>query len=241
MSKTVVISQPMFIPWIGLFEQIRMADVYIHYDDVQFPQGRSFMSRVQIKTTNGTSWLTAPIDRKKSGRLINEVVFSKREDWRTKHLKVIRQAYSKAPHFDAMFDLVETVYSFPSDQLSEFNIHAIEQILDWIGYAPRLLRSSSSGVGGSSTQRLVDLCNLVDADTYVTGLGALNYLEHEKFEENGISVRYMDYKKKSYVQQYGEFTPYVSIIDAIANCGDQVRDLICSQSIYWRDYVNKRK
>ena len=33
MSRVVVISQPMFLPWIGLFEQVKVADHFVHYDD----------------------------------------------------------------------------------------------------------------------------------------------------------------------------------------------------------------
>ena len=53
MARTLVVSQPMFLPWVGLFEQVRLADVFIHYDDVQLPQGGNFMSRVQLKTASG--------------------------------------------------------------------------------------------------------------------------------------------------------------------------------------------
>ena len=63
----------MFLPWIGLFEQIRLADVFVHYDDVQMPRGRSFVQRVQIKTPRGQQWLSAQIDKKASGRRINEM------------------------------------------------------------------------------------------------------------------------------------------------------------------------
>ena len=55
--KTVVISQPMYFPWIGIFEQIRLADVFVFYDDVQFTRG--FINRVQYKTPQGTGWITA--------------------------------------------------------------------------------------------------------------------------------------------------------------------------------------
>jgi hypothetical protein len=226
----------MFLPWVGLFEQVRLSDVFIHYDDVQLPQGRSFMSRVQLKSSNGVSWLTAPVDHAHSGKLLNEVVLFNQEDWRSKHLKTIRHAYAKAEHFELMFEIAEKIYSHPSDHLSEFNINAIELIARWLGLSPAFMRSSEMGVGGASTQRLVDLCKLVNCDTYVTGHGALKYLEHEKFEEVGISVRYMDYKKTAYQQRHGEFTPYVSILDAIANCGEQARELLCSDTIYWRNF-----
>src|SRR6266436_4740939 len=126
MSRTAVVSQPMFLPWVGLFEQIRLADVFIHYDDVQLPQGRSFMSRVQLKSASGVSWLTVPIDHTKSGKLLNEVVLLMSEDWRDKHLRTIRHAYARRPYFSLMFGLVEKIYSQPTNHLSEFNITAIE-------------------------------------------------------------------------------------------------------------------
>lgn len=236
MARTLVVSQPMFLPWVGLFEQVRLADVFIHYDDVQLPQGRSFISRVQLKSANGVSWLTLPIDHTKSGKQINEVVLVKPEEWRTKHLRTIQHAYARRPYFKPMFELAEKIYSEPTDHLAEFNIHGIEQLAQWLGLAPKFMRSSEMGVAGASTERLVGLCKAVDCDVYVTGHGALNYLNHQQFEDNGISVRYMDYKKMPYEQGHGEFTPYVSILDAIANCGERTRELLSSEATYWRDF-----
>ena len=236
MSCTLVVSQPMFLPWVGLFEQVRLADVFIHYDDVQLSQGRSFVSRVEIKTPSGILWLTAPIDRRKSGKLLNQVFFSSEVDWRSKHLKTIQHAYARAPYFDHMFGLISDIYSCPNNRLTEFNINAIQTIAEWLGIKPKFARSSTIVVGGASTQRLVDLCRYVDADVYVTGLGALKYLDNERFEERGISVCYMNYELTQYPQMFGGFTPYVSILDAIANCGEQTRELVCSQSVYWRDF-----
>lgn len=239
MSKTIVISQPMFLPWVGLFEQVRLSDIFIHYDDVQLPQGRSFMSRVQIKTSDGIAWLTAPIDRVKSGKLLNQVILSSQEDWRTKHLKTIRHNYAKRPHFATMFALMEEIYGYQTNYLAEFNINAIEKITAWLQITPQFMTSSAMAVNGASTERLVSLCQSVNCNIYVTGHGALNYLNHELFEDVGISVRYMDYQKSPYPQGYGEFTPYVSILDAIANCGLEARNLLCSNAIYWRDFNGK--
>jgi hypothetical protein len=226
----------MFLPWAGLFEQVRLADVFVHYDDVQLPQGRSFMSRVQIKSAQGVSWLTVPLDRARSGKLLKDVMLFGAEDWRGKHLKTIKHAYAKAPFFAQMFALVESIYAHETDRLAEFNINAIERLAHHLGLSPQFMRSSEMGVAGASTQRLVDLCKVAECDAYVTGHGALNYLDYDKFEEAGICVRYMDYKKTAYPQRHGEFTPYVSIIDAIANCGDETRTLLSSEAIYWREF-----
>ena len=85
MHKNIVISQPMFLPWIGIFEQLNLCDIFVHYDDVQFPQGRSFINSVQIKTKDGIKCLTVPIDRKNSAKNINETLISYTEDWRDHH------------------------------------------------------------------------------------------------------------------------------------------------------------
>ena len=231
-----MVSQPMFLPWIGLFEQIRLADVFVHYDDVQFPQGRSFISRVQIKTAAGTHWLTVPVDHAKSGKLIHEVIIFEEQDWRSKHLKSIRHAYAPAPYFSSMFAMAERLYSHGSERLAEFNINSTEQIAKQLGLTPLFMRSSSMAVEGSSTERLVNLCEATNCDVYVTGHGALNYLDHEQFERKGITVRYIDYQKVAYAQLHGDFTPYVSILDAIANCGDGARDLLRSEAVHWRDF-----
>ncbi|MCA9907942.1 MAG: WbqC family protein, partial [Anaerolineae bacterium] len=55
----LVISQSMYFPWAGLLEQIRLADTFVHYDDVQHTRG--FYNRVQIKTGNGVRWITVPL------------------------------------------------------------------------------------------------------------------------------------------------------------------------------------
>ena len=236
MSRTLVISQPFFLPWIGLFEQVRLADEFIHYDDVPMPQGRSFISRVQIKSAQGVSWLTAPVDHNKSGRLINEIFLISDHDWRRKHLRTIELSYAKAPHFKLMFGLIEKIYSYPTDRLAELNINAIESLARWLGLSPRFVRSSAMTVKGASTQRLADLCRAVNCNVYVTGHGGLNYLKYDLFEDQAIAVRYIDYEKLPYSQLHGEFAPYVSILDAIANCGEQVRELLRSDAVDWRSF-----
>lgn len=235
MSRTLVVSQPMFLPWVGMFEQVRLADVFVHYDDVQMPQGRSFISRVQIKAGQDVQWLTAPIDRQKSGRMINEVHYLDDRNWRDKHLKTLHYTYARAPHRQMMLDIAEELYAQPSSRLDLFNMQAIEALADTLGLSPEFARSSGCSIGGSGSQRLIDLCIYYQADTYVTGHGAARYLDHEAFERAGIAVRYMEYELASYPQGGGAFTPYVSILDAIACCGDEAGSLIKSSAIHWKE------
>ncbi len=47
----------------------------------------------------------------------------------------------------------------------------------------------------------------------------------------------MDYRKTPYPQLHGEFTPYVSILDLIANTGGESGDYINSGTIYWKEFL----
>lgn len=41
---TVAIIQPAYLPWLGYFDQMARADVFVHYDDVQYSR-KSWHSR----------------------------------------------------------------------------------------------------------------------------------------------------------------------------------------------------
>ena len=233
MSKSVVILQPQYIPWIGIFEQIRLANVFVHYDDVQYPQGRSFTSRVQVKTPTGQKWITVPI--KGSGiRNINEAIVDDEQKWRHKHKETLRHTYSKAPYINEMMTIAEDILAQPAKNLAQLNSYALEKISNYFELNTEFSKSSELGIGGKSTKRLADICSHYGADKYITGLGARNYIDYDQFEEKNIELHYMQYEKKPYPQINGDFTPYVTILDLIAHCGKDGRDNICSRSKYWK-------
>lgn len=234
----LVISQPMFLPWVGLVDQIRLADVFVHYDDVQMPRGRSFISRVQVKLADGIRWLTAPLDRKNSGTNINEIQLLGDEKWRRKHIATLRHAFANAPHLEDMMELVEEIYGSKEKNLAKFNEMSLERIASYFGISAEFHRSSDLGIGGKSTQRLIEICKYFGASEYITGHGARNYLDHEAFEHEGIRVSYMRYNYNSWPQLHGPFTPYVTTLDLIANCGKKGIQYISSGTVDWKEFVN---
>lgn len=236
--KRVVISQPFFFPWVGMFEQIRLADVYVHYDDVQFSKGH-FANRVQYKTAAGSAWLTVPLKDLHLGQHIKDVQYDDKKEWRARHLAQLAQAYDKAPYREDMLTLVREVYAQPARGVCDVSVASIAAVCRYFGFAEpeRFLFSSEMGVPGSSTQRVLETVEAVGGDVYITGHGARNYLDHELFERRGVRVEYIDYQKVPYPQLHGDFTPYVSVLDLIANCGREGGRSICSPTKYWRDFL----
>ncbi len=233
----VVLSQPFFFPWVGLFEQIRLADHFLHYDDVQFSKG-SFTNRVQIKTADGWKWLTVPLADLHLGQLIKDVTVDERQPWRRDHLGMLQQAYRGAPHCREMLEIVEAVYARRDLALGELVIDGVQRCCEYFDLSPAtpFRRSSELGIAGKSWQRVLAIVKHLDGDVYVTGHGARIYLDHEAFEAAGVQVEYMDYRKQPYPQLHGAFNPYVSILDLIANAGRDGREVICSGTVSWRAF-----
>ena len=235
----VVISQPMLFPWVGLFEQIQLSDVFIFYDDVQFSKG-SLTNRVQLKTQDSKTWMTIPLSNLRLGQKINEVTTSK-ADWRRSHCELFHKHYSAALYFEDAANILSTVYSLETNKLSEIVSYSIIKILDYyeLRSSKKIYNSSDLDIEGSSSERVLQLVKKFQGTEYVTGHGAKNYLDHYLFELNDIRVEYMDYEMKEYSQLHGEFNPYVSILDLIANCGKEGRKYLVSKTKYWKEFLNE--
>jgi hypothetical protein len=235
---TVVISQPMLFPWVGMFEQVALADVFVHYDDVQFSKG-SFTNRVQLKAEAGSSWMTVPLSDVHLGQLIRDLKADDSTPWRERHLEQLRLSLSTAPFLDPVLQLVADVYA-TAGPLVETLIDSVEQIagqLDPSTAATQFVRSSDLPVAGVSGQRVLDIVRHFEGTVYVTGHGAKRYLDATAFEDAGVEVRYMDYACQPYPQGHGEFTPFVTVLDLLANAGPRAGSYLDPRTVDWRSFL----
>lgn len=243
-GRRLVITQPMLMPWHGLFAQLSLANSVLVYDDVQLPHGggtsRGFMTRVQIKTSKGTEWLSIPVQRAGQGnqRICDALVGA--TDWRRQHLARIEQAYRKAPFFEDIFDrIVVPIYQNDSPHLADFLVRSMEGIAGVLGIAVPFEKSSQGDWGGelSSTARVVEICHRIGARDYLSGNGGMDYLDYEPFETIGVRVHFMSYRLRQYEQLHGAFTPYVSLIDLLFNVGPvEARAHLETAAVYWREW-----
>jgi WbqC-like protein family len=70
---TLVVLQPGYLPWLGYFDLLNKADVFVHYDDVQFDK-HGWRNRNRVKGPKGAIWLTVPVLHSgRMGQLILDV------------------------------------------------------------------------------------------------------------------------------------------------------------------------
>ncbi len=216
-----VIMQPTFLPWLGYFALIDQADIFVFLDDVQFSK-QSWQSRNRISGPNGPILISLPIARKPSKPLIRDVRLADRFDLAglVPHLESI---LGRAPYWGTVERLMRRVLAGPLLGLAELNIALIRALAAEVGISADFQRSSTLEVrSGDKAERLFDICTLFGATTYLSPLGALDYLrEGNTFSEYGTRLRFQGFQHPSYPQRRTGFQSHMSIIDAIAFVGPE--------------------
>ena len=228
--KKAAIIQSNYIPWKGYFDMINMVDEFILYDDAQYTR-RDWRNRNKIKTPNGLQWLTIPVEVKgKYYQKIKDTVISDIE-WTKKHWTAIIHNSSKSNFFNDFKILFEELYlGCEKKYLSDINHRFIKAINKLLGINTKISWSMDYDLEvEGNTEKLVTICKQAGADTYLSGPAAKDYMDDELFEQEGISVEWMDYSSyPEYRQRYPPFEHGVSIIDLIFNEGENAKKFMKS-------------
>lgn len=218
----VVILQPSYIPWRGYFDQVRRADLFIFYDDIQYDK-HGWRNRNQIKTHQGKQWITIPVHSKgvTQGVPIKDVRIDWSKPWAKSHLKTLTISYAKAPFFKHYLPLLESIYSRTDELLADFTIQTSIMLAHALGFtSTRFMRSSElTGIDGQKTDRVLSVLKQVGATHYLCGPSASSYMEPDKFAEAGITFEYMQYEYPEYTQLHPPFDPFVTILDLLFMTG----------------------
>lgn len=220
--KRVAIIQSNYIPWKGYFDLINMVDEFILYDDAQYTK-RDWRNRNLIKTPGGTTWLSIPV--KVKGQYRQKIRDTEVNDgnWAEKHWKAITLNYSRAQHFNDLAPALSDLYRICAKEtsLSIINYLFIENITKILGINTKITWSMDYHLKGDRVERLVNLCKQAEADQYISGPAARCYLDEERFEREGIAVKWMDYSGyPEYTQLFmPPFVHGVTILDLLLNEG----------------------
>jgi len=231
MTRTVVIHQPDFLPWLGFFDRLLKADLFIVLDHVQFVSGtaRSWMHRDRIKTPTGARWLSLSLQKAPLGTPIRDIRLAPDPAWRARNLNLVRENYRKALYFDYMFPQLERLYASSHTRLVDMNLDAIDLLCAAFDIHVERALSSEMSPAGASNEMLAELLRGSGATHYLSGLGAREYFDPAPFARAGVEVVWQDFTHPVYPQLHGPFVPMLSAVDMLFNCGvERSRDLLRS-------------
>ncbi len=232
--------QPNYLPYPGLIGKIMQSDCFIFVSNVQFEK-KSWQNRNRIKGANGEIMLTVPtLTKGKYEQKISEVVIDNKSDWRSKHFQAFVLSYKKAPYYKEFIPFLEDVYSRHWDSLMELDIHIMKHILEVLDSQTILYYDTEYDFDGKKTDYLVDMTRKLNCNTYLSNKGSENYVDIDKFIENGLNHQYLNYNGIEYRQCFKGFIPFLSIFDMLFNIGkDSTREILLNKDNYTYSGINE--
>ena len=226
MTVLVAIHQPNYLPYIGFFNKMSLADLFVLYDTAQFSRN-GFHNRNQLKTPRGRSWLTIPVHRP-TQQEIRFIEIDQSKEWAAHHWQTIEANYSRAAHFEDFRKDLRRLYARPSQRFSETTESFIGEFVRAFGIQTRIMRSSdlSPPEGLSPSSTLVEIVRLVGGDAYLSGPAGKDYLDPTAFTDVRLMVQ--DFHHPEYPQLWGPFEPNLSAMDLLLNTGSEAADILAN-------------
>jgi hypothetical protein len=225
----VGIHQPLYLPWLGLFDRIYQCDLFIVLDNVPYSKNY-FLNRNKIKTKHSWIWLTIPVLLKgNTGSLIKEIEIDNRQDWRKKHWLSIYYSYKNAPYFTYYSGFFEEFYKKEWVYLAKATDYILSYLLAELSIKTPIKMASSLVVQGKKEELVLNIGEYLGADTYLSGPDGRNYLHVDWWRERNIIVLFHDYVHPQYPQLNGEFLSHLSVIDLLFNCGPESLNILINK------------
>ena len=225
----IAIHQANYFPYPGFFHKINQADVFVIQDDIKFVN--KVTNRNKIISSSGHTWINVPIKKGHQSLPIMDVKINNEIPWKKMNFKKVCAGYNKAKFFHLYKDFFENLYKKEWNNIFDLNFETIKQVLIWLNIKTKIVIESELDVSGPSTERLVNVCKKLGADTYISGIGGKKYLDEKLFEKNKIILKYQNYNPIKYTQHMSKsFIPNLSIIDLLANAGSESGKLLKESS-----------
>lgn len=222
---------PYFIPYPGYFLPLLYSDVFVLLDSVQFPQGRSWVSRNLIKNEQGKVWLSVPVKRKGLGlQNIKDVKIINEGNWQKKFVKTIETAYHHAPYLDEHFSFIKEAFQKSPDSLLHLNIMFLDYFLTELNIKTEIVLLSQINLNAKEPELSFLIAKELNAKKFVCMSHKRKFLDEDLFYEAGIELKFIRYDPVVYPQLWGPFISNLSFLDLLLNCGPKARDILSRQA-----------
>ena len=212
------VMQPYIFPYIGYFQLVHCVDRFVMYDDVSYIK-QGWINRNKILLNGQEHIFTVPLKNASSFVTIANTELNKPlyEIWRAKFLKTLAQAYTKAPNYNIVSDLVASVLYGPHDTIGRLAAASIVEVSGHVGIKTQFI-TTAAGYGNNDLKaqdRVIDICKKEHASTYTNPIGGKELYSKEEFAANGIVLNFVKTHKIIYPQMNNEFVPWLSMIDVL--------------------------
>lgn len=223
----VGIMQPYFFPYLGYWQLINAVDKYVVYDDVNFIKG-GWISRNNILLNGGRHLITLPLHKASSFKKINEIEVTKDQIALMKVIKLLENAYQKAPYFETVMPMIKALI-LNNRNIAMLNYNSIIEINKYLEIDTKIILSSNLKKDNTlkGEDKVIHINRLLGADTYINAVGGKSLYKEQRFKENGLELYFLNMGDVTYKQFGDTFIDNLSIIDALMfNDAEKIREYL---------------
>ena len=188
----IAIMQPYFFPFVGYYNLMAQVDKFIIYDDIQFTK-KGWINRNYLNSSSGPWLFSIPVTNISAIENIGQKKIAP-EFQRSKLFSRIEQNYQKLATPEKLAK-VKKIIDFDSSSLFDYISFSLREISKEVAIEPdRIIPSSSLGDFSNykGQERVIKICNTLNADVYINPIGGMALYSEKIFEENGIFLRFQD-------------------------------------------------
>lgn len=231
--------QPVYLPWLGLFHKIALADTFVSFNRVQYQTyDWNHRNKIRRKGTSEEILLSVPVHSKGHlDKTIDAIEINNALPWRRKHWESIRHNYHEAPYFAKYAGFFEDLYRRDWHHLVPLNEYMLRYFLEALGIRVRFLSAADFDFQGTKSKLVLDMCKQLGATCFIFGALGVDYARVDDFQAAGIGVMFQDYQHPEYPQQGPGFLSRLSVLDLLFNCGPSSLDVLMSGNVTRADVL----
>lgn len=222
---TLAIMQPYLFPYIGYWQLINAVDTFVIYDDVNFIK-KGYINRNSILVGGKSQQITLELIGASQNKLINEIEVGNNSK---KLLKTIEMSYKKAPHFQDVFPLLDSILNKQEKNLAKFIAYSLEKISNYLNLNTKFIYSSDIEKNNElkAQDKILKISKILNTSKYINAIGGKELYNKDDFKNENIQLDFLDTKITEYKQFKNEFVPYLSIIDIMMfNSKEEVKNML---------------
>ena len=228
---TLGIMQPYFLPYIGYFSLIKHCDEFILFDTPQYIRHGWIERNRIIKRDGDPFYIKVPLNKTSQKATIDSITINNNSDWQAKILAQLVHYKKKAPHYDKVVALLKAIFETPVSSITELNFNALSVICDYLNIKTPIKIWSKMDLiideVKSPDEWALNICKARGANSYFNPPGGRTFFNGQKYNDAGISLKFMKIEATKYTQFSNEFVPFLSIIDVLMFCSiDQIDTML---------------
>jgi len=231
MARTVAMMQPYLFPYLGYFQLIAAADVFVLGDDLQYIRA-GWVNRNRILSNDQARLITFPLKKAHFELpIMQRSLIDNFPQEADRILNAITLNYRKAPFFANVMPFLERLIRHPQQNLALYIEHSLRELCTFLQIDTPILRGSDLGVTGriDKQDRVIRIARELSATSVLNPLGGMQLYDRDHFARNGLLLRFFNPRPFKYLQLNLPFVSDLSIIDVLMfNSVEQIQALLVS-------------